>query len=1518
MKDLTDRLGKLSPEKRALLQSMLLKKSGDTSDPQAIPRRNRADHLPLSFAQGRLWFLERLAPDQVLYNLSSSLRLTGHLDLPLLERCLNEIIRRHEILRTSFMEENGEPVQVIAPSGTIHIVPSDLTGLPEAEQRDQVRRLAADAARRPFDLEKGPLLRPDLLRLEDTDHVLVLTMHHMISDGWSMGVMIREIRSLYESFSAGTPSPLPELDIQYADFALWQREWMKGPEPAAQIDYWTKRLAGAPPVLNLPLDRPRPPRQTHHGGAEPLDIGPDLVRDLDEIARKAGATRFMILLAAYTVLLHRYCNQEDILVGTPVAGRNLRDIEPLIGFFVNTLVIRTDLSVDLTFRNLLDQIRRTSVAAFEHQDLPFEKLVDALQPERTLSHSPVFQTMFVLHNAHAEALDLPGLTIRPMEAETVSAQFDLVLSVLEVESGFHLRFEYNTDLFDPATIRRMADNFEVLLTGIAAHPESKVSELPILTARERRRLLVEFNDTAAEYPDDKSIVDLFEAQVEQPPDAPAVVFEDRQLSYRDLNRAANRVAHFLLKECEIRQEDRIGVFLERSERPTVAMLGVMKAGGAYLPLDPSYPEDRLRYMIEDSGCSVLLTESGTKDALRELSDSVRLVDVRELPESETGNPRLATGPNHLAYVIYTSGSTGRPKGVMVEHGGFANMALSQIRHLGIQEKDRILQFASISFDGSLYETFITLLSGACLVKLKEEQVKDPEELIQVLFSDRVSVAALPPSYLQLIGFEKLRCLQILITAGETAVPENRSFIDDQHYYWNLYGPTEASVTATSFSVPQGSEKEPIPIGEPISNLQIDILHPSSLQLQPIGAVGEIMISGAGLARGYLNRPDLTKERFLPHPFRDKRRMYRTGDLGRWRQDRQIEFLGRIDHQVKIRGYRIELGEIEARLRKHSSVFEATVHLSEQQGNQEIVAYFVGNEELTIHDLRIHLRKDLPDYMIPAHFIRLKDIPRLPNQKVDKNRLPEPTYSRTAPDKTYTPPETASEKDVVSVWMDLLGKEPIGIHDNYFSLGGDSLKAIQMASRLRQKGWRMQIKDIYSYPTAAQLATRLTKHVEAAYSPEKMSGSPLLTPVQHWFFEKITTDRHHFNQGVLLAGLPRFEEKALERAFQAIWSHYDVFHLVFRRKGDKYIPEYVKPTRPFHIEVVDLQNYRCARAKLEAHAGAAQSGMNLEEGPLLRVVLYRMEDSDRLLISAHHLIVDAFSIRILLEDFSNAYQQAVHASTITLPPPTSSFGLWSQKVHQYVYEDGLDQETEYWRRVAMIHQVPLPSSLRDGQNLEREGGFLSTTLTESETEMLLTRIESGRIEGILLTALAMAIEVWTGDREAVVMVAGHGREAELIGVDVNRTIGWFSAMYPVPLSLSDSADECRHLKKTYQILQNIPHRGLGYSLLRYIRKDPVLTDASWPEIVFNYVGQIDQDVESRWFSIAKENIGPLRSPTQKRPHVLEMSALVIGGCMMTALLFDGSRFTESSMERFLGHYQSALQTLIRNCLHLPAV
>ncbi|MFW5855163.1 MAG: condensation domain-containing protein, partial [Thermodesulfobacteriota bacterium] len=407
MKDLTDRLAKLSPEKRALLQSMLLKKSGDTPDRQAIPRRNRANHVPLSFAQGRLWFLERLAPDQVLYNLSSSLRLTGRLDLPLLERCLNEIIRRHEILRTTFTEENGEPVQVIAPSGTIRIAPSDLTGLSEAEQADQVRRMAADAARRPFDLKKGPLLRPDLLRLKDADHVLVLTMHHMISDGWSMGVMIREIRSLYESFSAGTPSPLPELDIQYADFALWQREWMKGPEPADQIDYWTKRLAGAPPVLNLPLDRPRPPRQTHHGSAECLEIGPDLVRGLDDISRKAGATRFMLLLAAYTVLLHRYCNQEDILIGTPVAGRNLRDIEPLIGFFVNTLVIRTDLSEDLTFRNLLDQVRRTSVAAFEHQDLPFEKLVDALQPERTLSHSPVFQTMFVLHNAHTEALNLP-------------------------------------------------------------------------------------------------------------------------------------------------------------------------------------------------------------------------------------------------------------------------------------------------------------------------------------------------------------------------------------------------------------------------------------------------------------------------------------------------------------------------------------------------------------------------------------------------------------------------------------------------------------------------------------------------------------------------------------------------------------------------------------------------------------------------------------------------------------------------------------------------------------------------------------------------------------------------------------------------------------------------------------------------------------------------------------------------------------------------------------------------------
>ncbi|MFW6333601.1 MAG: non-ribosomal peptide synthetase, partial [Thermodesulfobacteriota bacterium] len=888
--------------------------------------------------------------------------------------------------------------------------------------------------------------------------------------------------------------------------------------------------------MNLPLDRPRPPRQTHHGSAERLDVGPDLVRGLDDIARKAGATRFMILLSAYTVLLHRYCNQEDILVGTPVAGRNLRDIEPLIGFFVNTLVIRTDLSEDLTFRNLLDQVRRTSVAAFEHQDLPFEKLVDALQPERTLSHSPVFQTMFVLHNAHTEALNLPGLTIRPMEAETVSAQFDLVLSVLEVESGFHMRFEYNTDLFDPGTIRRMADNFEVLLSGIAAHPESKVSELPILTARERHRLLVEFNDTAADYPDDKSIVDLFEAQVEQTPDAPAVVFEDRRLSYWELNRAANRVAHFLLKECEIRQEDRIGVFLERSERPTVAMLGVMKAGGAYLPLDPSYPKDRLRYMIDDSGCSVLLTESGTKDALRELSDSVRLVDVQELPEFKADNPRTATGPNHLAYVIYTSGSTGRPKGVMVEHGGFVNMAFSHISLIGITGEDRILQFSTCSFDASMYETFIALFSGSALICVQKSTINDPEKLINEIQKSQVTAALIPPSYIPILGFEGLRNLRILVTGGESALSDDGLFADSEHHYWNAYGPTEYSVIATSYPIPpHASDQSNIPIGKPLLNTQILILRPAGNNLQPIGAPGEICIAGAGLARGYCNKPELTAEKFTPQPFAPSHRMYRSGDLGRWRPNGNIEFLGRCDDQVKIRGYRIELGEIENRLLSHPSVKGAVV-LSKTVYSQtsELIAYVLLKDECNVNDLKDYLKQSLPSYMIPAFFIRMDRFPLTPNGKVDKKNLPTEIEAGLEIGSTYAAPRSQAETVMTSVWSDVIGRDRIGIRDNYFTLGGDSIKAIQVSSRLRDFGWKLDIQDLFKFPTVEQLAPHLQPYSPESPVSEDLSGNLPLSPAQKWFFETVSRERHHFNQAMLLRGKPHFRIKALKRAFSAIW------------------------------------------------------------------------------------------------------------------------------------------------------------------------------------------------------------------------------------------------------------------------------------------------------------------------------------------------------------------------------------------------
>ncbi|BAZ30184.1 amino acid adenylation domain protein [Cylindrospermum sp. NIES-4074] len=921
--------------------------------------------FPTSFAQQRLWFLDQFESGSSFYNVTAAVLLQGNLNVSVLKRSFQEIVNRHEALRTTFTTVDGQPVQVVYPAVELQMPVIDLRTLLQAEQEAEIKRLATEEAHKPFNIAQGSLLRTTLLQLEEQKHVLLFTMHHIIFDGWSIGVLLKELATLYEAFAASKPSPLPELQIQYADFAVWQRDWLQEERLQSLLDYWKNQLKDAPPLLELPTDRPRPAVQTFRGAQQSFFLPKTLAEALKNLSRQEGATLFMTLLAAFKTLLYRYTGQTDILVGSPIANRNRPEIQDLIGFFVNTLVLRTNVSGHLNFRELLAQLREVTLAAYEHQDLPFEKLVEELKLKRDLSYNPLFQVSIALQNSPLPTQSLPGLSLTILNIDNQTSKFDLFINLEEKSEGINGFFEYNTDLFDAATISRMLEHYQNILTAIVANPEQRISDLPLLSAREQHQLLVEWNNTKAEYPQEQCIPHLFEAQVEKTPDAIAVVFEEQTLTYRELNHKANQLAHYL-QNLGVKPEVLVGICVERSLEMIIGLLGILKAGGAYVPIDPAYPSERLAFMLEDAQTPVLLTQQKLIEKLPTSGVKVICLDAdwEKIALESTENTVSDVHLHNLAYVIYTSGSTGKPKGAMNTHQGICNRLLWMQDTYQLTASDRILQKTPFSFDVSVWEFFWTLLTGARLVVAKPEGHKDSAYLLQVIAEHQITTMHFVPSMLQVFlesqGLETCNCLQQVMCSGE-ALPfelQQRFFTRlPQAKLHNLYGPTEAAIDVTFWECQQHSERNLVPIGRPIANTQLYILDPN-LQLVPIGVSGELHIGGYGLARGYLNRQELTQEKFIPHPFLTEPgtnllpeegmsvlspSLYKTGDLARYLPDGNIEYLGRIDHQVKIRGFRIELGEIEAVLNQNSAIEQAVVMAREDEpGNKRLVAYVVPN------------------------------------------------------------------------------------------------------------------------------------------------------------------------------------------------------------------------------------------------------------------------------------------------------------------------------------------------------------------------------------------------------------------------------------------------------------------------------------------------------------------------------------------------------------------------------------------------
>ncbi|MET0398368.1 MAG: amino acid adenylation domain-containing protein, partial [Longimicrobiaceae bacterium] len=1350
----------------------------------------RTGSLPLSFAQQRLWFIQQLDPAGSAYNLPYPLRLRGALDLSVLRASLDALVRRHESLRTTFSEEDGKPVQVVHPPVRVPLPGVDLSGLPAEARQAEAKRLVGAESMRPFDLARGPLLRGTLVRLDGEDHVLLFNMHHIVSDGWSMQVLVREVSVFYGAFSRGEEPKLPELPVQYADFAVWQREWLSGDVLEAQIAYWRERLAGAPPLLEIPTDRPRravqnPLAATHH-----FALPPELSQQLRELGRREGGTLFMTLLAAWQALLGRWAGQDDVVVGTPIAGRTRKETEGLIGFFVNTLALRAHMEADPTWTELLGQVREETLGAYDHQALPFERLVEELGVERSLTHTPVFQAAFTLNlfaGKSGERLELGQLALEQFGGGKGAAKADLDLVFTDSGEKLGAMVIYRRALFDAGTISRLSGHLAATLEAMAADPRRRLSELSLLGGAERAQLLEAWTDTARPYPE-RCLHELFGEQAARTPGAVAVVADGREVTYAELESGANRLAH-RLRALGVGPEVRVGVALERGAGLVVALLGTLRAGGVYLPLDPAHPGERMAYMLADSGASVLLAPAAVQDSVPSFGGARVCLDAdREAIAGEPDTaPESGVDPQNAAYVIYTSGSTGRPKGVVVAHRSAVNLLAGALETIGAGPGSRVLHVASIGFDASLLEIFVALLAGAQLHVADRETVLAPERLGALLKEREIDVMVTIPVLLDRLPAAEFPALLTVCMGGDRCSGETAALWSSGRRLLNMYGPTETTIYTTAHLCAPGAAETP-PIGRPVPNARAYVLDAWG-EPAPVGMPGELYMGGPGVARGYLGRPELTAERFVPDPFAGEpgERLYRTGDRARWRADGELEFLGRTDAQVKIRGMRIEPGEVEGVLAGLPQVREAAVVVREDKpGDKRLVAYVVPQEgeELSTAELRAGLAERLPEYMVPGAFVTLEKLPLGVSGKVDRRALPAP--ERGGALAAYIAPRTPVEEVLAEIWAEVLKTERVGAGDNFFELGGHSLLATQVISRLRQAfGVEVPLKALFEAPTVAGLAARVEELRSAGAAPvlpmvpvERTGPLPLSFAQQRlWVVDRIEPGSAAYNMPYPLRLRGVLELPVLRASLDALVRRHESLRTTFSEEDGRPV-QVVHPAARVPLPTVDLTGLPADARQPEAKrlSGAeAMRPFDLAAGPLLRGTLLRLDGEDHvLLFNMHHIVSDGWSMQVLVREVSVIYAASSRGEEPKLPELPVQYADFSVWQREWLSGDVLEAQLAYWKeRLAgapALLEIPTDRPRRAGQSprASRHPFALSPELSQRLRE--LARREGGTLFMTLLAAWQALLGRYAGQDDVVVgtPIAGRNRkETEgLIGFFVN--------------------------------------------------------------------------------------------------------------------------------------------------------
>jgi len=1491
-------------------QAKLIDESGKLRFAE-IPVAQKAESYELSSSQRRLWILSRFRDSNAAYNIPGAYAFKGVLDRNAFAAAFCGLLQRHEILRTIFREDQSDkPRQFILTPEELafQVGYTDLRN--EQDQEQQMKAGVQEIFTTPFDLSTGPLLRASLFHLSDDNWVFAYALHHIISDDGSSGIMIQELLALYNAHLQGVTDPLPPLRIQYKDYAEWQQVQLKEAFSNVKRNYWKLCFEGELPILALPGDYPRPAIKAYTGGIAKKWLSPELSQQIQEVLKQQDVTLYMGLVAVVNVLLYRFTGQEDIIVGSSVNSRQHADLENQIGFYVNTLALRVQFSGQDSYQSLLEKVKQVTIGAYEHQDYPFDEIIEQLNLQRDMSRHPLFEVMVVLqrHRDSGPAVSegMNGLQVNTYDGNSyIPSKFDLTFFFTESATGdLHLSIIYNNTIYKEHTALRMLDNFEVLAAAIANDTSDPIYQLPVLTGQEEQQLLNDFNTSAIAFPQDKTIVDLFREQAASKPDAPALVFESKALSYAELDRQSDEIAAYLQSNYGITAGDRVGLLIDRSDRMIVGILGAMKAGAAYVPIEPDFPKGRKAFLLKDSEVKVLLTESHHFFDIDYYDGNVYAIDI-QISNEETISVGAGPAPADPAYVIYTSGSTGQPKGVMISHCSLVDYVYGLKARTNIQDCRTFGLMSTPAADLGHTVIYSSLMLGACLHIFPAASVMDPEKLAAV----QLDCIKIVPSHWKALqdGEKPFIPSTTLIFGGEQLTKDVIALLVEKGaacQVYNHYGPTETTVGKLINHISLKDFASKISLGSPFGNTRIYIVDKYG-QLCPTGVVGEICIAGEGLAISYLNQPELTKEKFTEAAFKKGERIYRTGDLGRWLPDGTVEFMGRKDVQLKIRGYRIEPGEIENALLAFQGVTNAVVIAREGV----LLAYLTAHDALATDKLLSYLSNLLPSYMIPASFIQVPQIPLTANGKIDKAALPDPVGARKNDVQCYMAPRSEKEKALVTVFEDVLKKSPVGVTDNFFVLGGDSIKSIQIISRLKRLGFTLAIQDILLNPVLEELAVFVTADTNEI-SQDVVTGQVQLSPIQRYFLEQDNGQKQHFNQAVLLYSRQPLDEKAIAAIFEKILQHHDALRMVFTEIAGGWTQECKDEGAGFSLEVVNETD----PAAYAAHYDRIHTSFNLSAGPLFKVALFHGTDGDRLLMVAHHLIIDGVSWRIIFEDLSALYQQYSTGQPLSMPAKTHSFKYWMDKQTAYAWSDKLREEASYWSAVDSAPLVHLQPDHPAGSYTKKDSAVSSVLLGKEQTNLLLTQCYKAYktdINDILLAALSLAFYRQFNMDSVVIRLEGHGREAIAENIDISRTIGWFTTHYPVVLTIKDGENNLRQLLEVKEYLHRIPNKGIGYGILRYITgKDYTIS----PEISFNYLGDFGSGVSAGndipLFEFSGDYKGREVPDDRVRDILLNVNCMVAEGQLRISIEYSAEQYERSTIDRLLELFRMQLEGLIK--------